>query len=218
MADKKKRWAKRRLHMRGLKAPRIFVMILGRLHSKKKKLSVQNGMLSSPYLEKKEKDFAAYCSKMYKLTAKLLQQNHIKEEKLSGKLTSLTAKLSALMDAFSAQKAETVQEKRKKEKLRKSIQECRSEAGSLIQELKETQILIAESELETEEMILTQQRKAEALIVVYLDGANYPLEGRGFELPKDKTASELYFQYTAKKMQPEQAGLKEVDTYVIQNI
>jgi len=152
---------------------------------------------------------------MYKLTAKLLQDKYVKEQNLLGQVSITAARLSALMDALSNQREETVQEKRKKARLRSKIQESKTECDSFLQELKEIQILIRESELETEEAILEQKFRAEALIVVYLDGGGYPLEGGKFELLGDRPAKELYRRYTGEREQAEQIEEREVDAYVI---
>ena len=218
VADKTKQGTKQRLHMRGVGTPRIFVMFLGRLHRRKEKLRVRDASLSSPYLEKKQKDFSAYCSDMYELTAHLLKERRVKENDLIVKVNTLVARLTALMDIFPVQMAETVQEKRKRARLCREISECKAELSRFTQELEETQITIAESELETREIILEQKSRAEALIVVYLDGGGYPVEGRAFKLTGDEPAEELYRQYFGGREQPERIEEKEVEAYVIRDI
>ena len=59
IAGKTEQCPKKMLHMRGVRTPRIFVMFLGWLHRRKKKLKVREESLSSPYLDKKQKDFSA---------------------------------------------------------------------------------------------------------------------------------------------------------------
>lgn len=218
VADKTEHEPKQRLHMRGVRTPQIFVMLLGRLHRREEKLRVRNESLSSPYLEKKQKDFSAYCSEMYKLTAHLLKDRRVKENDLIVKVNTLTARLTALMDIFPVQTAEAVQEKRRRARLCREISECRAELSRFTQELEEMRIAIAESELETREIILEQKSRAEALIVVYLDGGGYPVEGRAFELSGDEPAEELYRQYFGGREQPEQIEEKEVEAYVNRDI
>lgn len=211
-------WSKERLHMKGIRTPRFFVMFLGGLHRRKGVLRYQNGSLFSPFLEKKQKDFSVYCSEMYKLTAKLLQDKHIKESALLGQLKTVTAKLDVLMADFPEQKAETVHEKRRKAQFCRRIEACKTELNQLMQELKETQLAIAESELETQEMILAQKSRAEALLVVYLDGGGYSLESRVFELGGNIPAMELYQQYTGQREQIDCIEEREVEAYVIKDI
>lgn len=189
---------KKRIHMKGGKIPRCFVMLLGLLHRKRDLIQNKNGKAVSPYIETVEKYFCIYCSELYKVTGKGLQKYRKNENIRMRDIKEAECKIEELESMPPVGRDEDAREKRRQAMVKREIEQYNLKKEKWKKELDEIQLAIATSEMETEEMILAQFSKANILLSAYREGAGASVGNMVFELQSDKEAGIIYQNYSTK--------------------
>lgn len=187
--------AKKKVTMKGIKIPRMCIWILGYFHAKRGVISQENGQVSSPYIERKQKDFASYCARMYKVTARILRELRIQRCQVQDKMMGLEEMIAELQGQLWKEVPESIGEKRQDAAFRGKIENLKEEKQALMQELKKIKIFIEDSEHESEELIYETKSRAEALLVTYLEGAKCMTGAQRTNLQQDEVSETLYQQY-----------------------
>lgn len=186
------RLMKKRIKMKGLHMPQLFIFILGMFHNRIGLVTKEGERYVSPYIIKKEKDFHEYVAKLYKCTSKLLSKQVLLREQLLGELWLAKDKLETYPVDVKADSELPVKElrrinanERERNGLEKKIKEC-------IYKLNEAEELIKASEAETSEMVLICRRKMEGLLTTYLSGARKVVQIKDLDITVDQSAIDIY--------------------------
>lgn len=186
------RLAKKRIKMKGLHMPQLFIFILGIFHNHIGLVVKEGERYISPYIIKKEKDFHEYVAKLYKCTSKLLSKQVLLREQMLSEIWMAGKKLETY--PVNVQKDNELPVKdlrrinaneRERDGLEKKIKEC-------INKLNEAEELIKASEAETSEMVLICRRKMEGLLTTYLSGAHKVIQIKDLDITVDQSAIDIY--------------------------
>lgn len=186
------RMAKKRIKMKGLHMPQLFIFILGMFHNRAGLVVKEGERYISPYIIKKEKDFHEYVAKLYKCTSKLLSKQVLLREQMLSELWMAEKKLETYPIIEQRDNELPVKElrrinanERERDGLEKKIKEC-------IDKLNETEEVIKASEAETSEMVLICRRKMEGLLTTYLSGARKVVQIKDLDITVDQNAIDIY--------------------------
>lgn len=189
----KEKNSKRKVKMRGLRVPRVFVWFLGWLHGRKGMITCSNGECHSAYLNTKIKDYQSYSARLWKATAqdvakvrrtmlRMLAEHEILEQELAD-VNQLRCNLEK----------PSVQQLRKNKLINGSVNTLDERKKIIRQQLPQFHEMISGVELKTEEELLDCKAKIESLLHTYLQGAlRYLQEVPIVNIPIDDVSKGIY--------------------------
>lgn len=188
---------KKKVKMKGIRTPLLFVFILGFIHGKRN-LIMKSGEneLISPYTIRKKKDFHEYQAKLYQVTAWCLET--VKLEKLHAveNLCEVERLLTQYQNNEITETANITQQ-RAKDAGKRRKEELERQRTEFLAKISDAEDAMAASEMETKEMVISCKRRMEGKIAVYMEGAGF-IEGVEHEFPEDPFVIETYRNYVDK--------------------
>lgn len=185
--------SREKVKLKGLRTPHFIVWLIGHRHGRKGFIRIENGVLKSVYVDKKEKSYQVYSAGIWKGTAEELYSIRKRIIKLIAELESIDNLIKQNEGIIVEQTNLSVQQLRKQKREARIQENLKKEKTEKINQLPELAENINLEELRTEEILLEARRKLEKIIAIYLQGAQkYILDEVKFEIQSDPYSYEIY--------------------------